>query len=241
MVDVILPELPTNYLSDLGKVIEQSNLQASVHLILSDCVGALVSQNPSLEQFGRLAQEQAGLQQEVLAEVYNKFFGLLATLYKAAITAEEFKSLLMALFLPEDMHEECTKSYVELLEVLKLKKNGIEGLATLSKKLPQGSNPQLGDDYLTIRFAELVNVEWKALQEICTMHMSAVYESKFLLRLYILTNDCDTAVSTSKPLSDSLHRLRIKTIEMNCTQAELQHFLYQANEALNEVGRLGGT
>lgn len=240
MVDLILPELSTNYLSDLSKVLGQSGLQSSAPLIITDCFAALACGSPSLSQFQPILKSDASLTPAVLTDVYNRFFGLVAAIYKNAISSEEYKGVLAALELPESMFEDCSKPFLEIAELLKLKKKGWEGVAKVAERTHGSMDEQLGDDYFGVRFAEIVNVEWTGMQEICAMHAGGIYESKFSVKLYVLTNDCDTGVACKKPLSASFHRLQIKVVEFVCTQAELQHLFYQVNEALCETGRVGG-
>ena len=232
MVDLALPDFPSNYLSDFAKHLNKNNLYSNVPIIFADCFEAVTSKTPSLPNFAAILESNTAINQTILSETYNRVFGIISGLFKSLPGTDDFKQILAGIELPTELHKECIKSYKTFLELVKIARKGWSGLVSIpDKKISECGSA----NYLGVRFAELINIEWMGTKEICNSHLARVGEPEYLIRMYILTNDLDQSVYSIKEMSQSLHELRIKAIEFTCNYSELQHMLYRTNEALHEV------
>ena len=235
MVELLLPDFPSNYLSHASRELEKNGLTSSVPLIFADCFGAVTSKSPSLPNFAKLLNNLPELTQSALSEAYNRVFGIISGLFKSLPSSEDFKLVLTGMNIGKELQEGCMKSFTEFVEIVKTRRKGWEGTLKLPDKKRFQVSEATTEEYLGVRFAELVNVEWVGSQEICNTHLSRVGEAKYTIRMYILTNDFDLSVHSIKPINHAFHDLKIKAIEFICNYPELQNLLYQVSEGLHEA------
>lgn len=222
---------------DLSAVLTKFNLHPSISLIFADCFSASLRKSPSLPNFPEIIKNSTNLTQTQLSDVYNLIFGIIAGLYKSLPSNEDFKTILKSINIEDTQIEPILINFNEFIDLIKIKRKGWESSLKIPDKTRSVLNEAISEEYLGIRFAEIVNLEWVGGQEICTSNLNKTGEIKFSFKLHILTNDFDTNVMEKREFSNEINLLKIKTIDFCCTQAELNHLLYQVSDALFEVNK----
>jgi hypothetical protein len=210
--------------------------------IFEDSFLAVTSTKAKVDNFKLLkaiapGKLQGTEEEQEMGLVFEKIITLVSSIFRCGVSTEEFG--MIAEDISASKKDALVKKFIKFFDARIKAMNTINEDENATTPLEEGGqvkkfplNLQMADDKLCVGNARLVDVEWEVLHCMASKNLNRIFEPRFLIKLTVLATELElpSEAPENERIGLHLHRipecakndkLKLKTIEFECSQEEL--------------------